>query len=150
MAALTAATERGDADATRKPSEVPRRLTALRERLEHWRASRNRGERIPDQLWESAAKFSGKYGVYKTARTLGLDYASLKKRAKPAPSVMPTPRKKRAARADFLELVPTSSGLSECTVELEDSRGSKMRIHIRGADGTTLGALARSFLRGIE
>ena len=129
----------------RKPTEIPRRLTTLRERFERWRTSRKPGARIPDRLWDAAVKLTGKYGAYKTARTLGLDYASLKKRA--SPGIKPEPRKKPTPRADFVELVPASSGLPECTVELEDGRGSKMRIHLRGADGATLGALARRFLR---
>lgn len=132
----------------RKPIEIPRRLAALRERFEHWRASRRRGERIPDKLWKSAVRLAEKYGAYKTARTLGLDYTSLKKRG--SPSVPSQPRTKRSARADFVTLLPTSSGLPECTVEIENVHGSKMRIHLRGADGTTLGALARSFLRELE
>jgi hypothetical protein len=70
------------------------------------------------------------YGLWRTARTLGLDYSALKRRVASAGS--------EAARGEapamtFVELAPVpQTGLPECIVELEDPRGAKMRIQIKG------------------
>ena len=54
------------------------------------------------------------------------------------------------AAATFLELpAPVSAGASECIVELEDSGGTKMRLHLEGGAAPDVAALARSFW-GVE
>lgn len=122
---------------------LPARLEAVRLRFEEWRRTRTRSARIPDPLWCSAVKLAERYGVYRTARTLGLDYKCLKQRAGlakgPAPTKKPT----------FVEVpVARGSGSGECVVEGEDRSGAKLRIEVRGIDGAQIGALARSFLGG--
>lgn len=48
--------------------------------------------------------------------------------------------------APFIELVaPTSGGLSHCTLELENTDGTKMRIQLRSAAMPDLAAISRSF-----
>jgi hypothetical protein len=50
------------------------------------------------------------------------------------------------AGATFLELAPPSwAGCGECTLELEDAGGAKMRVHLKGFEAPDLAALSRSF-----
>ena len=44
----------------------------------------------------------------------------------------------------FLELAPAADR-GECTVELEDASGAKMRVHLMGVPMPDLAALSRSF-----
>ena len=54
----------------------------------------------------------------------------------------------RVAGATFLELpAPVWSGCGECTLELENAGGAKMRVHLKGVEAPDLAALARSFWR---
>jgi len=70
-----------------KRQKLPVPLEGVRRRFEHWRRSRTPGTRIPDSLWQAAAKMARSSGVNRTAKALGLDYYSysLKERAE-APS----------------------------------------------------------------
>jgi len=94
-------------------------------------------------LWAAAVKAAGRYGVYGTARALGLDYYSLKKRSEVAGLHSPS---EAGGKTDFIELIPAASaGPAECLLELEDPRGAKMRIHLKGGQVPDLAALSRSF-----
>ncbi len=62
----------------RKPGVDPFRQ--VRASLERWREQRRRGERIPDDLWDAAAKLGESEGVSKTSQVLRLDYYDLKSR----------------------------------------------------------------------
>ena len=84
------------------------------------------------------------YGVYRTARTLRIDYYGLKRRVEEA-SVTGSVRTD-GKMATFVELAgPLPAGSGECLVELEDDNGSKMRMHLKGVEAPDLVALSRSF-----
>jgi hypothetical protein len=82
------------------------------------------------------------HGINKTARTLGLKYDSLKKHLETAP---PGASGLGPAGSEFLELLPRTMVPSspECTIELEDGSGGKMRMHMKGASMADLASLAR-------
>lgn len=143
---------------SRNPQAIPACLEAGRRRFERWRSTRKGHSRIPEPLWTSAVKLAGAYGLCRTARTLGLDYSALKRRVASArPGNSPggktagtkAAREKTAAQeaaTAFVELVPPQRAcLPECIVELENPRGAKMRIHLKGAEAPDLAALSRSF-----
>jgi hypothetical protein len=128
---------------TARSRHLPVGLESARRRFEQWRRTRWGRSRIPERLWAAAVKAVGQYGLYPTARALGLDYYSLKKRAEDA-GVHPAPE--AGGKADFIELIPaTSVGSAECLLELEDPRGAKMRVHLKGGQVPDLAALSRSF-----
>jgi hypothetical protein len=82
-------------------------------------------------------KLAGKYGVWKTAKALGLDYYALKKRFETG---------RQQDDPTFMELVPSGSAtLGECLIELEDPVGAKMRIHLKGGNTPDLAALSDGF-----
>ena len=135
---------------SRKRQELPVPLQGVRRRFERWRQSRTPGTRIPDSLWEAAAKMARSYGVNRTAKALGLDYYSLKERAE-APTAQGDSSSSEASAdgvATFWELPPPAvSSTSECLLELEDADGAKMRVHLKGVPAPDLAALCRSFWR---
>jgi hypothetical protein len=123
--------------------EVPADLSGVAERLERWRQGRKRGDRIPATLWVEAAELASRYGVNRTARTLGLDYYHLKKRVKTSSRTGP---RKSAADVRFEEL-PASVFASplECVIHFENKRGARLRIEWRGSTAPDVAALGRDF-----
>jgi len=133
-----------------KRHELPVALQDVRRRFERWRQSRRLGTRIPDALWDAAAKMARLYGVNQTAQALGLDYYSLKERAEAPEAQSGTSSSEAPAdgMATFWELPPPQvSSTSECLLELEDVDGAKMRVHLKGVPAPDLAALSRSFWR---
>ena len=120
-------------------------IEQVRERLELFR-SEHRGRRpLPPELWSAAAQLAQRFGVYRTAKALRLSYESLKQHL-PAGAALASKRKKTPAK--FLELLPLSSALlPECSVELENARGAKMKIQLKGAAMGELSNLTRVFWR---
>lgn len=122
----------------RKRSEVPASLSRLGQRFAAWRKTRVLGERIPESLWNAAAKMAAEHGLNRTARVLKLDYYSLKKRLDGASGL--------AESSTFVELPSSSLSIaSECVIELEDATGSRMRVHLKGQNIPDVLALSRSF-----
>jgi hypothetical protein len=94
---------------------------------------------------------AGAYGIHRTARALRINYYALKKRMEwsaAASSLL-----EEEASATFIELPPPASagtcqgisGPCECTLELEDAGGVKLRLHLRGIAAPDLATLCRSF-----
>jgi len=134
---------------TKKAGGIPARLESTRRRFERWRRTRKVGSRIPESLWAAAVKLADACGVHPTAKTLGLDYYALKKRLREASASRPA-MTASANAPTFVELAsPAQMGMAECILELEDARGAKMRIQIKGVEAPDLAALSRS-LWGIE
>jgi hypothetical protein len=97
-------------------------------------------------------KLAGRYGIHRTAKALRVDYYALKKRVEPnaviagAQQSSTASASKMAARAEFLELpAATWPSVGECTMELEDASGAKLRVHLKGLPAPDLAALSRSF-----
>jgi hypothetical protein len=153
---------------TRTTYQYPARLEGIRQRFDRWRATREGRSRIPERLWASAVEAACRYGVGQVSRVLRLDYYSLKKRVETSgrsgeSAAVGGPGRAAESQpvADFIELAaadspplpattlscirrPSPDG-PECLVELEDPRGAKMRIHLKGASAPDLAALSRSF-----
>jgi hypothetical protein len=124
---------------------LPPQIESVRQRLERWRRNRKQRSPIPEELWASAAVLARNYGLAKTARALRLDYYSLKERIEAGDR---QGSREMSARPAFVELVPQpATAVSECTMELEDSSGARMRIHLKGAAVPNLTDLSNSFWR---
>ena len=133
---------------TKKRRELPARLEEARRRFERWRRTRKVRSRIPEPLWAAAVKLAGGYGIHRTAKALRVDYYSLKKRAEGTPAATASNVPGATAGATFLELPAAAwAGSGECTLELEDAGGAKMRVHLKGFAAPDLAALGRSFWR---
>jgi hypothetical protein len=128
-----------------KTRDLPAGLEGVRRRFERWRHTHRTRSRIPDSLWASAVKLAGTYGFHRTAKALHLDYYSLKERVEQQSTAAADPAE-RAVAATFLELAPPASvGPCQCMLELEDTAGAKMRVHLTNITTPDLAALSRSF-----
>jgi hypothetical protein len=128
-----------------KTRELPAGMEAVRRRFEHWRRTHKARSRIPDSLWAAAVRLVGRCGLHRTSRALRLDYYSLKERAEHG-SAAAVDFDESFATPAFVELSPAPTvGRCECTVELENAGGAKMRVHLEGVAMPDLAALSRSF-----
>jgi hypothetical protein len=143
---------------TREMRDLPGRLEAVRQRFECWRHTRKQRSSIPDSLWAAAVKLVGRYGICRTARTLRVDYYSLKKRVETTSvadrdqpvfrvggRVLSGTGSETGTRATFVELPPPTHPSGECILELESAAGAKMRVELRGIGMPELVALTRNF-----
>ncbi len=153
---------------TTRTGAEPARFEAVRRRFELWRSKRQGRERIPERLWTAAVKLASTQGLWPTARTLRLDYYALKKRVEAAgPSAVPAgsmPTQKAPAQdasitkapardpaTTFVELPPLKpASASECIVELEHPRGTKMRIRLTGRQSPEVVAAVSRVFFGAE
>jgi hypothetical protein len=124
---------------------LPPEVESVRQRLERWRKNRKQRAPIPPELWAAAAELARRHGLAKMARALRLDYYSLKERIE---TVDRRCSHERNVRPAFVELVPPPVAVvSECTMELEDPSGARMRIHLKGAHMPDLADISESFWR---
>lgn len=119
-------------------------IESIRLRLQSWRQTRRHGARIPEDIWDSATRLARVHRPAAVAHALGLDYNTLRERIV---SASPALRRKPAEPA-FVELLsPTPPRFSECTLEIEDRHGAKMRIQLKSSEAPDLGAIGSAFLR---
>ncbi|MHC4403647.1 MAG: hypothetical protein ACYTG0_28660 [Planctomycetota bacterium] len=131
---------------TKRTRDLPAGLEGLRRRFERWRRTRKVRARIPEPLWASAVKLAGRYGIHRTAKALRVDYYALKKRVEGASAVIASKMPAEVAKRQFVELPAAAwPGSGECTLELEDAVGAKLRVHLKGFEAPDLAALSRSF-----
>jgi hypothetical protein len=134
---------------TRKTRSLPARLASLQRRFEQWRRTRKSSARIPDWLWSAAGRAASTHGVSRVAKMLGVNYNALRNRVKQGATTKSRRPSSMAgsagdAVAKFVELAPSVS-TCECTMELEDTAGGKMRVQLKGIGMPDLGAISRSF-----
>ena len=126
----------------RSKSNLPAKLARGRERFEKWRRAHKPRARFPEHLWSAAANLARKYGISRTARILRLDYQGLKKRIEAADS---GDLSQAAVRPKFVELPLSGTDFTaECTIECEDAKGARIRIHLKGPQLPDLAALGRA------
>lgn len=112
-----------------KEDRIPQRLEEIRRRFEHWRSTRARLGRIPEELWEEAVSCATRYGVHRCASVLGLEYNRLKRRL----ALSGDRRDGEATRPTFIEL-PSAVAANEleCVMELHGASGAMVRLRLRG------------------
>jgi hypothetical protein len=119
-------------------------IAGVQRQLEAWRKSRRPRARIPEGLWNAAAELSRSYGIHKVARALHLDYYNLKDRR----DGMNPGGVDGKAVPSFIEVVPSATSQpAECVIELENARGDKMRIHLRGEIARETSKLCAEFMK---
>lgn len=117
-------------------------IEQVRGRLQEWRRSRKHGSRIPEALWIAAVKLAKKYPPARIAHTFGLDYDGLKRRLKTAKQHGTS---EPQSQPGFIELFPFApSSHCECTIEMEDWRGAKMKLELKGASAADVAAVGRA------
>jgi hypothetical protein len=116
---------------------LPRDLARAADRLTAWRRTRRPKSRIPESLWDLAVKLAAKHGLHRTARTLKLDYYSLKRRADAAEG------RPVANGPAFVELSAVVTAERECLIEIVDGEVS-LRVQLKGYDAADIAAVGRS------
>jgi len=110
-------------------SPTPDSLQKLAHRFQEWRKEHAPRSRLPEFLWVAAVKLARQQGLFRTARTLRLDYASLKKRVQARPR---TAAETATAPAAFVELLAPAGSLgADSLIVLESARGGRMRIQMK-------------------
>jgi hypothetical protein len=149
--------------------DLPTDIRKTHRRFERWRNSHTGRLPIPEPLWAAAAELARRYGVFRIAKALHLDYGKLKELAggpgpttkKPADKTLAalprtgqagghsrTAALSRPQPPEFVELIAPSDGTSlECRVEWEGRRG-RMRIEFKGIAIAELAALGRALWDG--
>jgi len=129
---------------TRKITTSGSPFEQVQHRFDFWRKTRKRCSPIPETLWSSAVELAREHGLHRTARTLRLNYYSLKKRF----PLIPCSPSRAQRETTFVELLPpVAAGHSACTIEMENAQGGKMKIHVQGLGGPDLAVLSDSFWR---
>ena len=100
---------------------TPTDLAEMKQKLAEWRGTQPARAPLPDSLWQPIIKLARKHGLYRTARSLPIDYGTLKRRCTGqvvrGKSVLPT---------SFVELIPASASPTGCLIEM-------VRIETKGA-----------------
>jgi hypothetical protein len=115
---------------------VPAEIEEAQLQFENWRRERKRADRIPENLWAVAVELAKRHGVWPTARALHLDHSRLKRRVRNG--------EEEETSGAFVEVISEGARLVTCTVEMEDGRGARMRIELKGA-AADVTALSRTF-----
>jgi hypothetical protein len=139
---------------TEQRSTEPAGLEALRDQIEAWRGMRPRTRSMPPPLWSEAAAMARELGVYRVARTLKLNFDTLKRHAGSASALgrrrrsvartMPSP-----TSVDFVEVkgladVSRTAVGHETIVEVVTCDGT--RLSVRGACASAdMAALIHAF-----
>lgn len=92
----------------RKSAPIGNEFLELHHRLAEWRKDHSRRMPLPEDMWTAAVELARRHGVYRTARSLPIDYASLRKRLNAA--LQPTTR----ARPEFVEVLMPPAPAAAC------------------------------------
>jgi hypothetical protein len=118
----------------------------LAQRFRTWRASRRRGERIPEELWQAATELARRDGLSATAAMLKLSYYDLKRRLLAGGA-----SRRSGSRAPLFVEVPavalSPDGGERGMVELVHAGGARLILHRCAAGSDELLPLVELFLR---
>ena len=92
----------------RKSASIGEEFLELRHRLAEWRKDHTRRTPLPDDVWTAAVELARRHGIYRTARSLPIDYVNLRKRVNGA--APPT----TVARPEFVEVLMAPAQCAGC------------------------------------
>jgi hypothetical protein len=96
----------------RKSAPIGEEFLELRHRLAEWRKDHSRRMPLPDDVWTAAVELARRHGVYRTARSLPIDYVNLRKRLNgPAPTTT-------VERPEFVEVLMTPAQSTTAYIEV--------------------------------
>jgi hypothetical protein len=119
-------------------------IEEVRQRLDSWRKTKkNHHEPIPEDLWQAAADLARAHSVNSVSKALRLSYTDLKDHA----CGHTKSRTKKRKRSSFVEIEPmVPSPFQEVTMEMENTKGSKVKISLKDLNGSRIMSLAETFL----
>ncbi len=123
------------------PKKLPPDIAKVRDELECWRKNKKSPrEPIPKNLWSKAAELARAHSINQVARGLGLSYADLKDK-------LYLEKKAAGKTTPFIELKGQPLLAPEAMLEIENTKGSKLRISFRGKTDFDLTGLAKEFMQ---
>lgn len=129
----------------RSRSPLPAAVKKARERIEHWRATREKRTRMPEPLWSGAATAAREHGLWAVSRVLRVNYECLKRR------VAEITADEAGLASGFVELdtaqlvVRPGAGGGTTVIELSSGDGAKLTVRLDGPDALDVPALAQAF-----
>ena len=118
-------------------------LEEIRDQFETWRKTREKRTTIPDVLWEAAISLSPRYSLCQVSKALRLNYSDLKLRVQASQSFL---QSSPVIDPAFIDLgLKNPIFPAECTIEMEDQNGAKMRMYFKGEAGLDLLELGKVF-----
>lgn len=125
-------------------ASITESIAELQAQLSQFRSTHPPRTRLPQDLWCTAAELARCHGLYLVARSLKLDYCTLKKHVNSPESG----RRWKKAQPKFVELIgATRHGVDEYLIEFESARGRKLRIHCKTDTPPDWTALLRAWRR---
>jgi len=119
-------------------------IEQVREKLDRWRKIKKHREPIPKDIWKDAAELARKHSINTVSKTLRLSYTDLKDRVM-GPS---KPKSKKRRSSDFIEIgYNQPPSMPETTIEMENKKGSRFKICLKGSTDFDPVDLARIFLQ---
>lgn len=104
----------------KEQAAIPTDLLEMKQTLAEWRSGQPARTPLPDSLWEPILKLARKYGLHRTAKSLPIDYGTLKRR-----SNSQAPRSTPAVPASFVELIaPPASAASVIEMVRIETKGA--------------------------
>lgn len=126
-------------------SNVSESMTALQTQLAEFRSTHPPRTRLPQSVWQSAAELARCHGLYVVARSLKLDYCTLRKHVNGSPE---SPRRQKKTPPKFVELIGAARhSVDEYLIEFESARGRKLRIHCKSNTPPDWTVLLRAWRR---
>ena len=124
-------------------------LQAVVDAFKGWRAEREIGQRIPQQLWQAAVTLHPRHSVYRIARALHLDSGDLRERV----GLKRTKSGSRNAKGpQFVQLpmaAASKEGVADCWVRARDGKRARITIRLSGAGtGAVIEVLRQLWSRG--
>lgn len=125
-----------------------------------WRNNRKCREPVPDELWELAVRLAEDYSIGQICKVLGLNHRQLKRKVQAHSG---NGYQEEGRSCHFVELEVSKSGSeaiskpeseavskaafdTEYVMEMEDQKGGKLKVHIKGEGaGFNLLEMARAF-----
>ena len=111
-------------------------IQKVKQRFETWREVRKKRTKIPEELWQAAVELSSDYSLNEISQTLHLNYSVLKERIV---SMKTEKLGVEGAVGGFVEVdLGRRMSTEEWVFELEDGKGAKMRMRMKGGAGVDL------------
>ncbi len=105
-------------------------IEEVEQQFRQWRKTRPQRSPIPKYLWAGAVRLAQEYSICRIAKTLRLDYNTLKRRVL-AEQTENSPQAESSP--SFIEFELSSSlPITECRVEIEDRDGAKLKMQLKG------------------
>ena len=133
-------------------------LQEARRPLDEWRRLATGPKRIPEPIWERATELAIRHGVGVVAAGLHLDHSKLKGkvaaaspiRAEKKAMMAAGPRQPQPVEASFVELfgattASSAPSMTTCVLQVESSRGSRLRMEVGGLETPGLALLLKEF-----